>query len=75
MPTRNKKYKYAIEKELAWLQDDLDIIEDELKRPEAGEGSLRKTELLLRRIWASNEMGRLDLWMREFRNTMRRPRE
>ena len=59
---RKKPYKYAIEKELAWLDEDIAIIDDELK---VTKGAGRAEELRLRQLWAINERDRLHLWINE----------
>jgi len=64
---RNAKFKYAIKKELDWLNDDIRIINEMLD----GESPLthsREIELRLRRIWADKEIGRLLLWLREYKS-------
>lgn len=58
------KYKYAIEYEILWLKEDIRITEDCISGKEETQSS--KTELELRKIWATNELARLNILMDEY---------
>ena len=64
MPVRNRKYRYAIEKEMEWLEEDIRIC---LEQIEKENDHRREIELRLRHIWADNERCRLNMWMEESR--------
>ena len=64
MPVRNRKYRYAIEKEMEWLEEDIRICLEQIKKEN---DYRREIELRLRHIWADNERCRLNMWMEESR--------
>lgn len=55
------KYKYAIKSEIRWLKEDIRITEDCISGKEKSQYS--KTELELRKIWAIDELARLNILM------------
>lgn len=58
------KYKYEIKHEIRWLEEDIRITEDCLNGKEKTQYS--KTELELSKIWAINELERLNTLMDEY---------
>ncbi len=75
MPTRNKKYKYVVEKEMEWIDEDVRIINEKLNNENPGDTSRSTIELHLRRIWAENERARLYMFMREFKQKCENQKE
>ena len=60
------KYKKAIKAELKWLEEDIMIIDKMLTGEEDNPNNYTTQDLRTRLRYATNEISRLNSWMKEF---------
>lgn len=58
------KYKYAIQKEMEWLEEEIKICEDCLNGKDTLYCGLE--EVASRKRWAENELERLRMWKKDY---------
>lgn len=58
------KYKYAVQKEMEWLEEEIKICEDCLNGKDTPNCSMK--EVRSRKRWAENELERLRLWPNDY---------
>lgn len=62
------KYKYAVKQEIKWLEEEIEICQQCLDGKDTPNCSME--EVRSRKRWAENELGRLRLWMKEYKERM-----